>query len=251
MYCSHRNWIDKEKGYQYKGRNMMDVEGALVPPGTLHQPATAASIGIGNELHDYSHQLIQLERQEMESGGDCSPQVYAQLLALYVYQEDLSNAALLWKRIPNEVKNESNDVTGIWSIGRCLIQSKYEDVYSLIREKNWPNYLSQIMMFLATKIKSKMINLISTSYSWITIEEVRSLTGSASLAEVTTLVNSLGWSVDPTNPSFIIPKRPTASAPSEELNEEDMVNGRTTLMKDTSQDQLRKLTEYVAFLENH
>ena len=212
----------------------MDVEGAI-------------SVG---ELHDYSHQLIQLERQEMESGGDCSPQVYAQLLALYVYQEDLSNATLLWKRIPIEVKNESNDLTDIWSIGRCLIQSKYEDVYSLIIEKNWPNYLSQIMLFLSTKIKSKMINLISTSYSWISIEEVRLLTGSASLGEVMNLVNSLGWSLDPTNPSFVLPKKPSAST-LEDSNEEDMVNGRTNTLKDTSHDQLRKLTEYVAFLENH
>ena len=203
------------------------------------------------ELHDYSHQLIQLERQEMESGGDCSPQVYAQLLALYVYQEDLSNATLLWKRIPIEVRNESNDLNDIWSIGRCLIQSKYEDVYSLIREKNWPNYLSQIMLFLSTKIKSKMINLISTSYSWISIDEVRSLTGSASSAEVMNLINSLGWTLDPTDPSFVIPKKPSSSSLSEDTSEEEMVNGRRIFSKDTSQDQLRKLTEYVAFLENH
>ena len=213
----------------------MDVESASIPI----------------ELHDYSHQLIQLERQEMESGGDCSPQVYAQLLALYVYQEDLSNATLLWKRIPIEVRNESNDLNDIWSIGRCLIQSKYEDVYSLIREKNWPNYLSQIMLFLSTKIKSKMINLISTSYSWISIDEVRLLTGSASGVEVMNLINSLGWTLDPTDPSFVIPKKPSSSSLSEDTPEEEMVNGRRIFSKDTSQDQLRKLTEYVAFLENH
>lgn len=213
----------------------MDVENASIPI----------------ELHDYSHQLIQLERQEMESGGDCSPQVYAQLLALYVYQEDLSNATLLWKRIPIEVRNESNDLNDIWSIGRCLIQSKYEDVYSLIRDKNWPNYLSQIMLFLSTKIKSKMINLISTSYSWISIHEVRLLTGSASDAEVMNLINSLGWTLDPTDPSFVIPKKPSSSSLSEDTSEEEMVNGRRIFSKDTSQDQLRKLTEYVAFLENH
>lgn len=218
---------------------MMDVESALIH--SIDPPP----------IHDYSHQLVQLELQEMESGGDCSPQVYSQLLALYVYQEDLPNATLLWKRIPIEVKNESNDLNDIWSIGRCLIQSKYEDVYSLISEKNWPNYLSQIMLFLSTKIKSKMINLISTSYSWISIDEVRLLTGSVSVPEVMDLVNSLGWSVDATNPSFIIPKKPSASTP-EEQNDEDMVNGRSTIgMKDRSQDQLRKLTEYVSFLENH
>lgn len=203
-----------------------------------------------SQIHDYSLQLVQLERQEMESGRDCSPQVYAQLLALYVYQEDLSNATLLWKRIPIEVKNESNDLNHIWSIGRCLIQSKYEDVYSIISTKNWPNYLSQIMLFLSTKIKSKMINLISTAYSWISIEEVRLLTGCASASEVMNLVNSLAWTVDPTNPSFVIPKKPSNSTP-EDLNEEDMVNGRSNVLRDSSQDQLRKLTEYVAFLENH
>ncbi|KAK3543479.1 hypothetical protein QTP70_022064 [Hemibagrus guttatus] len=53
----------------------------------------------------YEKLLEQCETQELEApGGIATPQVYAQLLALYLLHNDMNNARYLWKRIPQAIK---------------------------------------------------------------------------------------------------------------------------------------------------
>jgi COP9 signalosome complex subunit 8 len=59
---------------------------------------------------NYASLEFDLENQELSSSGRCSDRIYAQLLAVYLLTNDLQNARLLWKRIPDQTKNNSKDL---------------------------------------------------------------------------------------------------------------------------------------------
>ncbi|XP_053327223.1 COP9 signalosome complex subunit 8-like [Spea bombifrons] len=62
--------------------------------------------------------LEQCEEQELEApGGIATPQVYSQLLALYLLHNDMNNARYLWKRIPPAIKSANAELAGIWEVG--------------------------------------------------------------------------------------------------------------------------------------
>ncbi|KAI4805759.1 hypothetical protein KUCAC02_010356 [Chaenocephalus aceratus] len=67
---------------------------------------------------NYDKVLEQCEAQELEApGGIATPQVYAQLLSLYLLNNDMNNGRYLWKRIPQAIKSanpELNIYLGCW-----------------------------------------------------------------------------------------------------------------------------------------
>lgn len=76
--------------------------------------------------------------------------------------------------------------------------------------------------------------MVGQSYSHISIEQLRRLTGLNSEQETIELVNKLKWKVDATS-GFVLPARIVC----------------TDVDKESSQEQLQKLTEYVSTLENY
>lgn len=184
---------------------------------------------------DYSQSAGDLERQELESGGTCSPQIYGQLLAIYLLRDEMGNAKLLWKRIPGNLKEETAELKAIWEVAKALIGRQFSEVYGLLKAYEWPTYIRKIMGFLHDRTRDRVIQLVGQSYSHMAIDELRKLLGVNSQQEVIDIVNEVGWTVDVVN-GFV---NPTRLAVEEESD------------KDCSQEQLQKLTEYVAFLENY
>lgn len=184
---------------------------------------------------DYSQLVSELERQELESGGTCSPQIYGQLLAIYLLRNDIPNAKLLWKRIPIILKDEAPELKAIWGVAKSLIDRNLCEVYGLLKAYEWPTYIKKIMGFLHDRTRNRVIQLLGQSYSHMAIEELRKVLGVNSQQEVIEIVNNVGWTVDATS-GFV---NPTRLVPDDEND------------KDSSQEQLQKLTEYVAFLENY
>nr|CAD7201044.1 unnamed protein product [Timema douglasi] len=89
-----------------------------------------------------------LEKQELGSpGGVSSPQVYAQLLAIYLFQNDLCNAKYLWKRIPQNVKTSHAELGLIWKVGQKLWMRDFPGVYTSLAV-DWSENVSQIMQAL-------------------------------------------------------------------------------------------------------
>lgn len=185
---------------------------------------------------DYSLLAIDLERQELESGGNCSPQIYGQLLAIYLLTNDHANAKLLWKRTPAQLKHDTPELKAIWDIAKRLIERQVSGVYGDLQAYDWPLYLKNIMGALLDRTRERTVQLIGQSYSHIAVEDVRRMTGLNSEQEVFELVKQNDWAVDAAN-GFVLPKR--------------LVIEESDLEKDSSQEQLQKLTEYVAFLENY
>lgn len=121
-------------------------------------------------ISNYKNLVPNLERQELESSlhGSTSPQVYGQLLAIYLLINDLydltisifvhlifiilfytffrPNAKLLWKRIPTDVKEANSDIQAVWKVGVKLFnQRDLPDIYEVVDQYEWPGHLKNIM----------------------------------------------------------------------------------------------------------
>lgn len=187
---------------------------------------------------DYNVRLAELEAQELQAEDEPSDKLYAQLLALYILTDDLISAKFLWKRIPAGIKTDNDDLKTIWDIAVNLIRRTPAAVYFLIREREWPPHVKTIMNRIADRVREQQITLISNAYSDIRVEDLTKLTGSLNEAEALKLVADLKWTVDPVSQTV----RPCKRDRSPRSVDED---------RELSQEQLQKLTEYVAFLENH
>ncbi|KAH6948449.1 hypothetical protein HPB50_024516 [Hyalomma asiaticum] len=184
---------------------------------------------------EYSKLAADLEQQELEAAnGIASPQAYGQLLAIYLLQNDLPNAKFLWKRIPQEIKQSHTELGHIWKVGQGLWFKDFPAIYNGLAQE-WPDHIKPIMQELGGKFKRtrrRALVLVAKAYSSISLDDASSFLGIPKL-ELADVVNPLGWSVDTAN-GMVSPKYTPVihedSTPSEE--------------------QLAKLTDFVAFLEN-
>jgi COP9 signalosome complex subunit 8 len=55
------------------------------------------------------------------------------------------NAKLLWKRIPSNVKSENSELSAIWQIGIKLWNRELSQIYSLLKDYEWPNHLKNVI----------------------------------------------------------------------------------------------------------
>lgn len=181
---------------------------------------------------NYLNLARNLEQQELTSGGQCSSQVYAQLLAIYLLSNDLPNAKLLWNRISSKIKNESQELTALWAIGQRLIRRDLAAVYESIDEHQWPSYLNNIVRELRQQTRSEAIALIGKSYAYIRRDQLAKLTSCSTEQQLDELIERMNWTAD---------------------EQEGVIITKKTVPVDAligNHEQLQKLTEYVAFLEN-
>lgn len=98
---------------------------------------------------------------------------------------------------------------------------------------NWSANIAKIMVELKERYQQETINLIGTAYSTIfenTLSEMLNQTPDT----VPQLCSSLGWQLVDGNPRLIVPKKPV----------------RDKVAQTACEDQMRKLTEFVSFLES-
>ena len=55
------------------------------------------------------------------------------------------NAKLLWKRIPNEIKQSNSEIQAVWNVGIKLFKRELSDIYALVDSVEWPLHLNNIM----------------------------------------------------------------------------------------------------------
>ena len=187
---------------------------------------------------DYAARLAELEAQELNPEEDPSDKLYAQMLALYVLTDDLISAKFLWKRIPASVKAENQDLQTIWSVAANLIRRTPAPVFFLIQEHEWPPHVKTIISRIADRVREQQISLITSAYSDIRVADIARLTCAGQEEEAVKLAQELGWSLDPEKKSAK-PRKPSRTP------------GSADEEREMSQEQLKKLTEYIAFLENH
>ncbi|PSN42702.1 hypothetical protein C0J52_23397 [Blattella germanica] len=164
-------------------------------------------------------------------GGIPSSQVYAQLLAIYLYQNDLCNAKYLWKRIPQNVKNSHAELVNIWKVGQKMWQRDFPGVYAALNV-DWSENVGNIMNALLENVRKRAVYLVSHAYSSIGMDDLAAFVGMP-CDQAVKAASDQGWVVDAPC-RMVRPCRPPAS----------QNQGAS------SEDQLYKLTEFVSFLEN-
>lgn len=181
---------------------------------------------------NYASLAFDLENQELTTSGKCSDRIYAQLLAVYLLNNDLQNAKFLWKRIPEQTKNSSSDLKEIWKIGKLLLQRKTSQVYPLIDSYQWPNFLVNIVKELKEETMKQTLNLIQKSYSYISIDAFKKMLYITSDEQLLEILSTMGWQLDGDEGILITKTQPVFQSLS------------------SNQDHLEKLVLHVTFLEN-
>lgn len=185
-------------------------------------------------LNEVDKFLNELEKAELEApGGIATAQTYAQLLAVYLYQNDLCNAKYLWKRIPSELKTGSSELAQIWVVGQRMWQRDWPAVHVALNTE-WSEDVADIMAALKDNVRERAITLISKAYSSLDLIVFATMTG-LTLEEARRVAIERGWTVDG-----------TMVQPSKIEKEESNLASEVCL----TEDQLYKLTQFVSFLEN-
>ncbi|EAT40448.1 AAEL007821-PA [Aedes aegypti] len=175
-----------------------------------------------------------LERQELEApNGIVSVQLYSELFAAYLYQNDLSNARYLWKRIPPSVKTGHSELEQMYKVFQCQWNNDTAGFYKAINY-DWSKHVSELMFELKEKMQQETVNLIGRAYSSI-FENVLAEMTNQTPDMIDELCKNLNWEiVEGPRPRLILPKHPPVDKP----------------LVVTAEDQLQKLTDFVSFLEN-
>ncbi|NP_001087802.1 COP9 signalosome subunit 8 L homeolog [Xenopus laevis] len=175
----------------------------------------------------------QCEEQELEApGGIASPPVYSQLLALYLLHNDMNNARYLWKRIPPAIKSAHSELGGIWEVGQKIWQRDFPGIYTSISAYQWSENIQPIMEAVRDATRRRAFGLVSQAYTSISVDDFASFVG-LPVEEAVKGVLEQGWQADSAT-RMVMPKKPDSAPLSLIPNEQ----------------QLARLTDYVAFLEN-
>ncbi|XP_041936573.1 COP9 signalosome complex subunit 8 isoform X1 [Sardina pilchardus] len=180
--------------------------------------------------------LEQCETQELEApGGIATPQVYSQLLALYLLHNDMNNGRYLWKRIPQAIKTDlqaNPELAAVWTVGQHIWQRDFPGIYTAIAAFQWSESIGPIMEALQESTRRRAYGLVAQAYTSIMAEDFAAFVG-YSVEDAVKGVVSQGWQADP-NTRMVMPQKPDPPPVSLVPNEQ----------------QLARLTDYVAFLEN-
>lgn len=175
----------------------------------------------------------ELEKKEIEA-PNCRPSndIYARLLAVYLYENDLCSAKFLWKRIPEQAKNECENLSRIWDVGKAMWQSNLCEVFKLIDSHEWSENEADIMKAVKEIVRDRSIELISRAYTSISISEFSKYIGMSEDQAHTQALKVPGWTVNDRE-KLIYPVR---RQPTEYQNV-------------LAEKQLTTLTDFVSFLE--
>jgi len=179
-----------------------------------------------------------LEKAEIEAPGCVpGPEVYARLLAVYLYENDLCSAKFLWKRIPETLKgipgSEDSELAKIWDIGKALWTRDMPKVFKVIEEGRWSDNVSAIVAAIKDRVRQQSLDLVGSAYTSIKVSDFSRLVGCPIEAEAVTLALAQpGWTLD-SDKTHICPERKKAP----------------TIPTPAAEEQLDQLTQFVAFLE--
>ncbi|CAH2104561.1 unnamed protein product [Euphydryas editha] len=184
-------------------------------------------------ITNFDKLCAELEKQELEApNGVASISTYAQLLAIYLYQNDLCNAKFLWKRIPQNITSSNPEIMAIWAVGQKLWKKDLAATYHALAAYTWTEPVANIIRALEEKVRERAFNLIGRSYSSISLDTIVLMTG-LSREAILQICRERKWDIQGDGVT-ISPTPPSQPAP----------------LHTSSEDQLFKLTEFVSFLEN-
>lgn len=181
-------------------------------------------------LKNYETLLVELEQLEIDN--EATAQTYSQLLALYLYENEMCYAKFLWKRIPKNLKNGCPELTSIWNVGQNMWKQDWNAVHKAL-DIEWSKTVAEIMESLKERIKERALNLISEAYSSLDFAALSKMTGT-NVEEARLLAIERGWDVSGTTVKPI------------KIQKQDV----PSIEESATEEKLHKLAQFVSFLEN-
>ncbi|XP_061774633.1 COP9 signalosome complex subunit 8 isoform X2 [Nerophis ophidion] len=124
------------------------------------------------------------------------------------------------------------ELTAIWVVGQRIWQRDFPGIYTAIAAYQWSENILPVMEALQESTRQRAYMLVAQAYTSITADDFAAFVG-YSVEEAVKGVVIQGWQADPTT-RMVMPKKPEPPPVSSVPNEQ----------------QLARLTDYVAFLEN-
>ncbi|XP_038871030.1 COP9 signalosome complex subunit 8 isoform X2 [Salvelinus namaycush] len=159
----------------------------------------------------------------------CMPSCWC---SIYCTMTCKNNARYLWKRIPQAIKSANLELTAVWAVGQRIWQRDFPGIYSAIAAHQWSENILPVMEALRETTRRRAYGLVAQAYTSIMAEDFAAFVG-YSVEEAVKGVVSQGWQADPAT-RMVMPQKPDPPPVSLVPNEQ----------------QLARLTDYVAFLEN-
>ncbi|KAK9817679.1 hypothetical protein WJX72_000567 [[Myrmecia] bisecta] len=147
----------------------------------------------------------------------------------HMYNGDLVDARFVWKRLPEAAK-QTAEVQAALTLLQCLWSKDYEGTWAALSSHAWNPPVSGLVGGLALKTREHIFELLTRAYSHIPTSKAAALLGLPE-QETLQLVQQQGWEHDPATAVLKVHQPPVRPG------------DRTSL------DDLQRLTEYVAHLE--
>jgi len=184
---------------------------------------------------DFDSFLLRLEDIELESVGDVTPaDVYACMIAANLILNDVVNAKLLWKRIPDSTKQEAPELERLWRVGKHFWSSDYKAVFDELDKEEWSQLMQPLTKCLVDSVRQRVLVLIEKSYESLHLSSLTSLLGLHTEEAQLALASDRRWHIAQ---GFAFPSKRDSA---------DGISGRGV---SHDEEALRRLTDYVAFLE--
>uniref|UniRef100_A0A8I5ZZ15 COP9 signalosome complex subunit 8 n=1 Tax=Rattus norvegicus TaxID=10116 RepID=A0A8I5ZZ15_RAT len=188
--------------------------------------------------------LDQCENQELEApGGIATPPVYGQLLALYLLQNDIR-----YLQRQHFLLQANSELGGIWSVGQRIWQRDFPGIYTTINAHQWSETVQPIMEALRDATRRRAFALVSQAYTSIIADDFAAFVG-LPVEEAVKGVLEQGWQADSTT-RMVLPRKPAPGALDVSLNRFIPLSEPAPVPPIPNEQQLARLTDYVAFLEN-
>jgi len=138
----------------------------------------------------------------MQTPPTLSEEFYTISLLVCLLEKDLISARFLLKRMPNQIKDTSNDIQLLSSIVKALWNRNWSSAHALLASVEWKENTKDLVCQLSDHLRESTLVLVSKSYTCIRLKDLADFLGVADV-EASAISQSKGWAVDN---SMVFPK---------------------------------------------
>ncbi|KAG1660660.1 hypothetical protein FOA52_008020 [Chlamydomonas sp. UWO 241] len=113
----------------------------------------------------------------------------------HIYNRTLSDARMLWKRIPAGVKQNNPELEAVWKLLQFSWNRHYQGMWSALQGFQWGVQLKPLVDALVVKTRGELMDLISTAYATVSAAKVATFCGMTE-ADALAACQGQGWTYD-------------------------------------------------------
>jgi hypothetical protein len=179
---------------------------------------------------DFTSLVNVLNEAELQGASDLQQWPAVPHLLALILADDLEDARMLHKRLP-EAQKQDAQVQHVLALLQSLWHKQYEETFKILQQTEWPEDVRPLINALQESFRAKMVQLVSKAYSQIRLEKGAAMTGLPS-EQLIKASPSFGWTWKSGSNIFKVERKSKDS------------------YRPSNQEQIQRLTRYVAHLED-